>query len=1015
MRCPHIICNIIACLPLLGGALNPATAQPNPLVADDALRQQRWVDSLMRTLTLRERIGQLFMVAAYSNRAEAHVRGIQELVEADGIGGLIFFQGGPVRQAHLTNRYQARAKVPLLIAMDAEWGLGMRLDSTFGYPRQMLMGAQADTALVYAIGADIAQHMRRLGVHVNFAPVVDVNSNPQNPVINTRSFGDNLAHVTRMGVAYMAGLQDNGVMAVAKHYPGHGDTSVDSHLDMPRLDHDSARLAALELVPFAELIARGVQGVMVSHLSVPALDPEASLPSTLSERMVSGLLQGQMGFGGLVFTDAMNMRGITKYFSNVEANVRALQAGNDVLEFALDVRKSIDRIERMVKKGDMDEQLINDKCRKVLMAKYKAGLSQYAPVRTEGLYADLNTPRSAALRRQLIANGLVLLSNRNDLLPLRRLDTLSLAYVEVGQGRGDGFAQSLSLYAPVARYGIAPSGQGADFDSLLNLLEPHNLVIVGAHCINNSIKGNYGVTEGLSNFLFDLSFRKPVVLDVFGTPYALAHLRYPQELAAIVVSFDNSADVQDLSAQLIFGGRGASGRMPVAVGGGFAHGDGQRTGQTRLAYAMPEEMGISSARLADIDSIAWAAIDTGATPGMQVLAAKDGIVFYHRCFGSPTYTADAPVDMHMLYDVASVTKVTATLPVVMHLYNSGRLPLTSTLGDYLGLADYPDKARIPLRDLLLHRAGLTAWIPFHQSTLATLTPGVPLYSSAQSDDYPFVLSKNRYMHKHIGPSPAYYSIERSMGFPTRVAERLHVVEGMVDTVLHRMNTSAIKGQGAYKYSDLSFMYLQRVVENMEQKSLNVLADSLFYRPLGMWRTTFNPLSRFDRRQIAPTENDLTFRHQLLWGDVHDQGAALLGGVSGHAGLFSTANDMAKMLQMWLWGGQYGGQCLLADTTVALFTTKPADTGGNRRALGFDRPNMGGKSTPCGTLASACSYGHLGFTGTIVWADPQHGLAYVLLANRIHPDAANSLLMQLNVRTKIHDALYRAIGVSSSGP
>lgn len=1005
----HIIHIIVAILAFTCVGRRTTSAQHGPLVANDVQQQQRWVDSLMQTLTLRERIGQLFMVAAYSNRPEVHAQNIQELVEVDGIGGLLFFQGGPVRQAQLTNRYQARAKVPLLIAMDAEWGLGMRLDSTFSYPRQMLMGAQADTALVYAIGADIAQHMRRLGVHVNFAPVVDVNSNPQNPVINTRSFGDNLSHVTRMGAAYMAGMQDNGVMAVAKHYPGHGDTSVDSHLDMPRLDHDSARLASLEMVPFAELIARGVQGIMVAHLSVPALDPAPSVPASLSERMVGNILLGQMGFNGLVFTDAMNMRGITKYFGNVEANVRALQAGNDMLEFALDVRKTIDRLEHLIKKGDMDEQLINQKCRKVLMAKYKAGLSRYAPVATEGLYAELNTTRSAALRRQLIANGLVLLNNRNDLLPLQRLDTLNMAYVEVGEGRGSSFAQRLLHYAPMAQHSVIPTAPDVVFDSLLNLLDPHNLVIVGMHQLSGSTKNNYGISDELANFLFDLSFRKPVVLDVFGTPYALGRLQYPQGLAAIVVSFDNTADVQDLSAQLIFGGRPAGGRLPVASGGGFAHGDGLPTGPVRLAYALPEELGIGSASLAAIDSIALAAIDTGATPGLQVLAAKDGVVFYHRCFGSPTYTTDVPVDANMLYDVASVTKVMATLPVLMHLYNDGRLPLTATLGEHINLADYPDKASIALRDLLLHRAGLTPWIPHHQSTLATFSPGVPLYSDTQSDDYPFRLSAKRYMHKHVGPSTSYYSMEPSIDFPTRVAERLYVREGMVDTIMQRMNTSSIKNPGVYKYSDLSFMYLQRIVENMEQKPINELADSLFYRPLGMWRTDFNPLGRFDRRQIAPTENDLTFRHQLLWGDVHDQGAALLGGVSGHAGLFSTANDLAKMLQMWLWGGRYGGQHLLADTTVARFTAKPADTGPNRRALGFDRPNIGGKSTPCGTMASPSSYGHLGFTGTIVWADPEHGLAYVLLANRIHPDADNSLLMQLNVRTKIHDALYRAIG------
>lgn len=1002
-----LLITISACQTNLDAQAEVAARRLPPLQAADSVEQAQWVDSLMASLTLRERIGQLFMVAAYSNKDEQHVAQVQRLVE-QGIGGVIFFQGGPVRQARITNRLQAKARVPLMVAMDAEWGLGMRLDSTFSYPRQMLMGAHADTATVYLAAADIGRQMRRLGVHVNFAPVVDVNCNPKNPVINTRSFGDNPQKIISLASAFIAGLQDNGVMAVAKHFPGHGDTQVDSHLDLPLIEHSAQRLDSVELVPFAGVFRRGVQGVMVAHLNVPALEP-MGVPSTLSQRIADSLLKQTMGFEGLVFTDAMNMHGITKYFGPVEANIQALKAGNDVLEFVSEITKTIAQIERMVQSGEMDEQLINSKCRKVLCAKYKLGLANYTPIEIAGLHADLNAPISQAIRQQVIAQGLVLLNNQRGIVPLQRLDTLNIAYLEVGAQKGRVFASRLESYARIKRYSINPNQTAGEFDAMLERLDKHNLIIVGLHKLTNSIKGNYGITTQLSNFLFDLSARKQVVLSMFGSPYALAHLQYPSALGAIVVAFDNSADTQDLTAQLIFGGRAASGQLPVSTGG-YPQGSGCVTEQTRLAYVQPGELGISSEQLLAVDSLALMAIDTGATPGMQVLAAKDGAVFYSKCFGGPTYTASAPVDEMMLYDAASVTKVMATLPVIMHLYDQGRLPLNSTLGNYTNLDENPDKSNIPLRDLLLHRAGLTAWIPFFQSTLTTLAPDVPLYSETMSEEYPYKLSAKRYMHKQIGPYTDYYSRERSLDYPTRVAEGLYVKEGIIDTIRTRMNASTVRNYGSYKYSDLSFMYLQRVAENMLQEPINKLADSLFFSHLGMSRTTYKPLAQFDRLQIAPTENDLTFRHQLLWGDVHDQGAALMGGVSGHAGLFSNANDMAKMLQMWLWGGRYGGERFLADTTVALFTTQPADSGQSRRALGFDRPNFGGTSTPCGTLASRKSYGHLGFTGTIVWADPVVGLVYVLMSNRVHPDASNNLLQQLHLRTQIHDALYKAIGV-----
>lgn len=984
----------------------------NPLTSKNANVQQQWVDSVYSTLTLRERIAQLFMVAAYSNRGDNHISQIDNLIKDEKIGGLIFFQGGPVRQASLTNRYQSLSKVPLLVSMDAEWGLGMRLDSTFSYPRQMMMGAQPDSLLVYSIAADIASQLKRIGVHVNFAPVVDVNNNPKNPVIHTRAFGENVESIGNLGIAYMRGIQDNGLIAVAKHFPGHGDTFVDSHLDLPRINHDSIRLHEVELNPFRRLVSGGVRGVMVSHLKVPSLEPDTTLPATLSDKIMNQLLIDQMGFEGLVFSDAMNMKGLTSYFGNVDANVRAIMAGTDIVEFALDVKLSIDRIEKMVLSGEIDENTINAKCRKVLRAKSLVGLNRYKPIKLENLYADLNRVESVVLRRKLIAQGLTLLGNADQVIPIRKLDKFNIAYVEVGENRGLPFYEQMELYAPITKYSINAGSSALMFDSLMNKLESHNFVIVGCHQVSNSVNKGYGITPQLANFIFDLSFQKPLVLDVFGNPYALTQFYNLPSLAAIVVSFENTTDVQNLSAQLIFGGIRARGKMPVSMNSYIVEGAGSITDkQERLAYALPEEIGVDSRKLLAIDSIAKVVIDSCMAPGMQILAAKNGVVFYHKSFGKPTYQAADSVDLQMLYDIASITKISSTLPMVMRLYDQGRLSLDLPLGRYANLHQYPDKSRILIRDLLLHRAGLVPWIPFYLGTLSTIAPQAPLFSTSQSADYPFKVSAKKYLNKFVCPSSKYYNASKTLAYPTQVADGMYVVEGIVDTMFEQINGSIVKDVGKYRYSDFSFMYLQRVVENIERDGLAHLADSLLYCKLGMSYTCFNPLTRFNRNRIVPTEYDLTFRKQLVWGYVHDPAAAMLGGVSGHAGLFSNANDLAKLMQMYLWRGEYGGQRFFSSKTVDLFTALPADSGNSRRALGFDRPDFRGQSTPCGKLASAKSYGHLGFTGTIVWADPQTGLIYVLLANRVYPDASNSKMMKHDIRTKIHDVFYNAIGAN----
>lgn len=1003
MKRVEIACSILAFVLLF----NTAWAGKHNLLGQDTLNQAAWAEKILQGLTLRERISQLFMVAAYSNRDDKHVQEIADLVRNERIGGLIFFQGGPVRQARQTNYYQSLSTVPLLISMDAEWGLGMRLDSTFSYPRQMMLGASADSVLVYQMAGDIARQLKRLGVHINFAPVVDINSNPQNPVINSRSFGENREQVVKFGLAYMNGLQDNGVIACAKHFPGHGDTDEDSHLALPTVSHSREQLDSVEIFPFRELVKGGVNGMMVAHLRVPVLEADSLKPSSISPNIVTNILVNEMGFKGLIFTDALNMKGIADYHDPVDINVLALKAGNDVLLFPSKVKESIDKIETLVKAGEIPEDVINQKCRKILMAKYSVGLNGYKPVDLTNLYDDLNQVSSQVLRRRIVAEAITVVSNRG-ILPLQRLDTLRIAYIEIGSNKGDVFREQMELYSSISTYSINPDFPAEEYDSLLNSVEPYNLIIVGCHAIDSRYSKNFGVTGQTANFLFDLAFRKRVILNIFGSPYSISKFYNPDSFSSIVVAYDNSPDSQNLTAQLIFGGAKSEGELPVSVVNSYKSGTGNKiTGKIRLGYSLPEEMGISSTYLLKVDSIANSAIAQGVTPGMQILAAKDGVVFYHKCFGRPTYMSDDNVDTRMLYDIASVTKIGATVPSVMRLYDEGKVTFTSTLGMYTNLDAYADKSSLKISDILLHQSGLQPWIPFYLKTLTTLVSGVPVRQESLSVSYPFKVSETIYLHKYVAPSSLYYSGSKSFEYPLRCAENMYSCEGMKDTIFDAVNKSSLVEPGKYHYSDLGFLYLQRVVENITGKGLDELSDNLFFKRLGMNYTLFQPYRKFDRDRIVPTEYDLVFRKQQIWGDVHDPAAAMMGGIAGHAGLFSTANDLAKLMQMYLQGGVYGGERYFTPGTVSLFTNAPAGNG-NRRAYGFDKPSPKGQPSPASDHASPTSFGHTGFTGTVVWADPQNGLVYVFLSNRVYPDANNTKLANMNVRTQIHDIFYKAI-------
>ncbi|QHT66932.1 serine hydrolase [Rhodocytophaga rosea] len=949
--------------------------------------EQKWVDSIMNKLTSDERIAQLLMVAAYSNRSQGHVDTISNLIKTYKIGGLIFFQGGPVRQANLTNKYQSESKVPLMVAMDAEWGIGMRLDSTIRFPYQMSLGAVQDNQLIYQMGVEVARQFKRMGMHVNFAPVVDVNNNPNNPVISFRSFGENKYKVTEKSYAYMKGMQDNGIIATAKHFPGHGDTDADSHYALPVIKHNRQRLDSLELYPFQTLVNNGIGGVMVAHLSIPTLDTTANLPSTLSKPIITDLLKKELGFKGLIFTDAMNMKGLTNFFKPGTADVKAILAGNDVLEFTESVPKAIEEIKKAIKNKQITQQEIDERCRKVLLAKYWVGLHSYTPIETQTLVADLNIPDAQLLNRRLTEASLTVLKSDKNILPLQRLDTLKIASLSVGATQITPFQLMLDKYSKIDHFFLPANSTAADVAQLKEKLQPYNMVVVGVHGLSLRPARNFGITESMASLITEIASSKKAVISVFGNVYSAGKIENIQRYAGVIMAYQESINTQELSAQLIFGGISASGKLPVTIGNQFKYGQGADLAAiNRLKYTLPEETGISSAILSrKIDSLAMLAIREKAAPGCQVLVAKDGKVIFQKSYGYHTYDQTVPMKNDDLFDLASITKISASLPSLMKLQDEGKFNVDATLGTYLKEFRGTNKADLTFRQILTHQAKLKAWIPFWQDT-----------------------KKKNGKFKWFT-----FKADSSKRFPYKVAENLYLNRNYYKKIYKQIRKSPLNEKPGYVYSDLSFYLYPLIVKELTGKDFETYVKETFYRPLGAYTLTYNPYKQFPLSRIVPTEYDSLFRKNQIHGRVHDEGAAMLDGLSGHAGLFGTGNDLAKLMQMYLQKGSFGSQKFIEPATLTEFARCQFCEQGNRRAIGFDKPDIiPVKNGSAAYSASKDSFGHSGFTGTFTWVDPTYNLVYVFLSNRVYPTRNNSKLSQMNIRTGIQQAIYEAIQESN---
>ena len=947
----------------------------DPLISEDLLNQEKWVDSIYNNLTLDEKIGQLFFVQATSknkNNSEKILNDIKNFK----IGGLIFSTGHPSIQANLTNKYQNASEIPLMISMDAEWGVGMRLDSVPKFPWNMSLGAIKNDLLIEKIGSEIGYQFKRLGIHMNFAPVIDINTNPKNPIIGNRSYGENKINVSEKGISFTKGIQSNNVLATAKHFPGHGDTSKDSHLTLPTINFDEKRIKKVELYPFKKLIEDGLSAVMIAHLNVPSLEKENMLPSTLSKNIIEKTLIKELNFNGLIITDALEMKGVSE-FTKKNVDLMAFLAGNDILLMSSDISKGVKSIKKSIKKGKISEQRLARSVKKILKAKYKVGLNNYKSIETSNLIDDLNSISVTNLINKSIESIPTLIKNKSNVIPVK-LDTESILNIQFGNSDGVIFNDYLNKFKRVK----AIKASNINTNDLNSLLANHKLIIVSFHMKSDTPWENMNkkFSENEQDILKLIDEHDNKILASFTNPYTLSLLNL-KSYNSVIVGFQNNYEFQKTIAQQIFGAKEIKGNLPVSINETYKEGTGIILKNLNiLSYADPEMVGVDRKKLNKIDSLVNYAIQNEMTPGAQILIAKNSKIIYDKSFGRLRYNENLKTNSETIYDLASLTKILVTTPIIMNLVDKNIIGLETKLKEIIPRYEKSNKSEISVKELLSGHAALQAWIPFYKLTLD---------------------EKNR-------PSSKYYSFSRNRTNSVKVSPDLYLRTDYIDTIRNIIEKSDLL-KNKYKYSDLSYLIIQEFIENHYNQNLDQIIHELMFRKLGI-ELTYNPTLKYSTKNIAPTELDEYFRYKEINGYVHDMAAAMLGGVSTHAGLFGNAINVAKVMQLYIQNGNYGNQQILNPETINLFNNCYYCDEDNRRGVGFDKPQLEDDGPTCGCI-SMNSFGHSGWTGTFAWADPDQEIIYVFLSNRSYPtgeSAGKSKLVKENIRSKIQEIIYNSI-------
>ena len=963
-------------LSLLISEVNAQKSFDPLLVTDEELEQSIWVDSIYSSMTLKEKVGQLFVIQAFSNKNKNHKDNIINIIRNNNIGGIIFSKGSAHKQVDLTNDFQSESSIPLLIGMDAEWGLNMRLDSTFSFPWNMTLGAIKDNNLIRQVGRSIADHCKRIGVNFNFAPVVDINTNPDNPIIGNRSFGESTQNVSSKSLNFMRGQQEMNILSSAKHFPGHGDTSTDSHKTLPFISHDKKRILKTELKPFKTLINNGLESVMIAHLEVPSLERTKGLPSTLSYSIVTSLLKNTLGFKGLIITDALEMKGLSNFKSKGNLDMLAFKAGNDILLMSANVSEGIQAIVDEYNLGEISEERLSYSVKKILKAKYKVGLNNFLQISKTNLYNDLNSLENKILNEELVENAITVVKNNNNMLPIKNLKN-SIGYLNFGNDNYMAFFDELTKYSKIDNLDEIDILK-TEFESFIE--SNYKTIIIGVHANSETPWKSYNLKKEEIIFINRISKKVNVILNIFGSPYMLNKFKNIKNINGIIISYQNSKVFQKKSAQLIFGAIESTGILPVSIGKLFSAGQGLELNKiNRLSYGLPESVNLRSEKLNKIDSIAQIAIDSSMTPGMQILVAKNGKVVYDKNFGYLTYKKKQRVNHNTIYDIASLTKILVTLPIVMKMVEQGKLSLDTKLKEIIPQYVNSNKSDKTIKEILSHFANLKSWIPFYKSTLDTV---------------------NKL------PNPLYYKKSFSHEYNIKVTENLYLLSSFKDSININIKNSELNND-KYKYSDLPYYILKEYIENYYSSDLSSIIDSQMNNKMGLTHSSFFPREINSLDNIAPTEIDDYFRFQEIRGTVHDMGAAMQGGIGGHAGLFSNVNDIAKIMQMFIQDGEYGGERYLNKSTIDLFNKCYYCSEENRRGVGFDKPQIEEDGPTCGCV-SMNSFGHSGWTGTYTWADPDEKIVYVFLSNRSYPNSVENKLLKNNIRTDIQKLIYESI-------
>ncbi|MEG1717395.1 MAG: glycoside hydrolase family 3 N-terminal domain-containing protein [Bacteroidales bacterium] len=943
------------------------------------------INRIMEQMSLEEKIAQTMIVRSENNFSdEKYVQKMTTNFQKYGFGGVCFFKGQAIDMIKLASIYKATSKIPLFVTIDGEWGPGMRLTDVCNFPRQQVLGALQNDSLIYRMGSLVGEQCRRLGIHWNFIPVVDINNNPLNPVINTRSFGQDREEVANKGIAYYLGMKSQGILGSAKHFPGHGDTKTDSHFALPVINHDRETIDSLDLYPFKKMISSGVESVMVGHLYISSIDT-TGLPASLSPIIVDSLLRKALNYRGLIVTDGLEMKAArVKEPSDGqgETEIRALLAGVDMLLLPLNPLSSIEAIVSAIKTKRLPYMRLDLACRRILKYKTDSSFLQFyresiSNSLLENLYSKVNLKEIEVLNREIFEQGVTLVENHKNILPLKVSSYPRTACLHIGDSIRGTFESFLDKYAYVKHFYLHRNFDSIVSQKMLDSLSEYNLCIVSVTNTNYTPLKDYGITPETIALISRLqTLASPLILSVFAPPYSLSLLDTLREIDAILVGYQELVPAQEVVAQIIYGGLPACGKLPVSVGARWPVHTGISTNSCSLAYKYPEEVGWHSSDLLQIDSLARQGIDSAAYPGCQILVAKNGAVVYNKVFGRETYdTLSNLVQVNSVYDLASLTKIMATTLVYMKMYEEGLYDLDDAVSLVLHHLRKGNKKKISFRQLLSHQSGLRSGWNYVDDSVFN---GYPLFS-----------------------------INKSSKYSIKIADSLYLQKDYIKKIKKDIDVSEVNPHPSYLYSDLGFFYLNEAVKHLSGMEIDRYLKKHFYDSLGLKLIGFHPLERIPQEQIMPTEKEETFRHRLLRGYVHDPLVALMGGVGGSAGLFSNVEDLAVLCQMLLQNGSYGGVRYLDSSTIALFTNATFSAKENRRGGGFDKPPLeNGQASPCCASASKNSYGHSGFTGTYFWIDPDQKLVYIFLSNRVYPVSFPNKLSNMNIRTNIQECLYK---------